>query len=113
MRVRRHLHRIERLIRGLRSSERGGVYSTQPGIIASPHTMDDPRRVGKLPLAMIGIVPCKVSDENGAIQRGDLLVTSGTPGHAMKGTGPDDRSHRRQGAGAARSVDEGLLEAPR
>jgi hypothetical protein len=38
---------------------------------------------------MIGIVPCKVSDENGAIQRGDLLVTSGTPGHAMKGTERD------------------------
>jgi hypothetical protein len=66
-----------------------GVYSTQPGIVASPHTMDDPDRMGKLPLAMIGIVPCKVSDENGAIQRGDLLVTSGTPGHAMKGTERD------------------------
>lgn len=36
-----------------------------------------------------GIVPCKVSAENGAIQIGDLLVTSSTPGHAMKGT---DRS---------------------
>jgi len=35
---------------------------------------------------MIGIVPCKVSAENGPIARGDLLVTSSTPGHAMKGT---------------------------
>jgi len=34
----------------------------------------------------VGIVPCKVSAENGPIQPGDLLVTSTTPGHAMKGT---------------------------
>jgi len=62
-----------------------GVYSTQPGITASPRHMDDPRRAQTLP-AMIGIVPCKVSAENGAIRRGDLLVTSSLPGHAMKGT---------------------------
>ncbi|MEO5936207.1 MAG: hypothetical protein ABIP81_03250, partial [Terriglobales bacterium] len=36
--------------------------------------------------AVIGIVPCKVTDEGGPIARGDLLVTSSTPGHAMKGT---------------------------
>ena len=63
-----------------------GIYSTQPGVLASPYPVDDPRRAGKLPLAMIGIVPCKVSAENGAIARGDLLVTSSTPAHAMKGT---------------------------
>jgi hypothetical protein len=63
-----------------------GIYSTKPGILASPYPVDDPRRAGKLPLAMIGIVPCKVSAENGAIARGDLLVTSSTPGHAMRGT---------------------------
>jgi len=40
-------------------------------------------------MAMVGIVPTKVSAENGAIHRGDLLVTSSTPGYAMKGT---DRS---------------------
>ena len=37
-------------------------------------------------MAVVGIVPCKVSAENGPIQRGDLLVTSSTEGHAMKGT---------------------------
>ena len=63
-----------------------GIYSTQPGVLASPYPVDDPRRAGKLPLAMIGIVPCKVSAENGAISRGDLLVTSSTAAHAMKGT---------------------------
>ena len=37
-------------------------------------------------MAMIGIVPTKVSTENGPIKRGDLLVTSATKGYAMKGT---------------------------
>jgi hypothetical protein len=38
---------------------------------------------------VVGIVPCKVSAENGPIEVGDLLVASATPGYAMKGT---DRS---------------------
>jgi hypothetical protein len=33
----------------------------------------------EVPLAAGGIVPCKVSAENGPIQPGDLLVTSSTP----------------------------------
>jgi hypothetical protein len=36
------------------------------------------------PVALTGRVPCKVVAENGPIQRGDLLTTSSTPGHAMK-----------------------------
>jgi hypothetical protein len=40
-------------------------------------------------MAMIGIVPTKVTAENGPIHRGDLLVTSSKSGYAMKGT---DRS---------------------
>jgi hypothetical protein len=42
-----------------------------------------------VPLAVVGVVPCKVTAENGAIQPGDLLVTAAKPGYAMKGT---DRS---------------------
>lgn len=38
----------------------------------------------KIPLAVVGVVPVKVTAENGAIQPGDLLTTSATPGHAMK-----------------------------
>ncbi len=38
----------------------------------------------KLPIALIGRVKAKVSAENGAIQAGDLLTTSATPGHLMK-----------------------------
>ncbi len=39
---------------------------------------------GLIPLAVTGVVPVKASAENGAIQPGDLLTTSATPGHAMK-----------------------------
>ena len=38
---------------------------------------------------MTGRVPCKISSENGPIERGDLLTSSSTPGHAMKATDRD------------------------
>ncbi len=66
-----------------------GIYSTKPGVLASQYKMDDPNLTKEVPLAIVGIVPCKVSAENGPIEVGDLLVASSTPGHAMKGT---DRS---------------------
>lgn len=62
-----------------------GVYSTNPGFVGSSH-QTPARREDEIPVAIMGIVPCKVSAENGAIHRGDLLTTSGTPGHAMKAT---------------------------
>jgi hypothetical protein len=40
-----------------------------------------------IPMAMMGQVPCKVIAENGTISPGDMLVTSSTPGHAMKAGG--------------------------
>jgi hypothetical protein len=41
-------------------------------------------------LALSGIVPVKVTNEGGPIQPGDLLVSSSTPGYAMRwaGDGP-------------------------
>ena len=60
--------------------------STQPGMLASTHPMEPEKFAAEVPLAMFGIVPCKVSAENGAISRGDLLVSAATPGYAMKGT---------------------------
>lgn len=63
-----------------------GIYSTKPGVVASQHRMDDPALGSEVPLAVVGIVPCKVTAENGPVAVGDLLVTSSTPGHAMKGT---------------------------
>lgn len=43
---------------------------------------------GAVEVAIAGIVPVKVSAENGAIRRGDLLTTSDTAGHAMKASDP-------------------------
>ena len=72
------------------STSVAGIYSTKPGVLATPRRMDDPEIENtEVPLAVVGIVPCKVTAENGPIARGDLLVTSSRPGYAMKGT---DRS---------------------
>jgi len=61
-----------------------GVYSTKPGTVG--RRQSTPRSTEEIPMAVIGIVPAKVSAENGAIEAGDLLVSSSTPGYAMKGT---------------------------
>jgi hypothetical protein len=63
-----------------------GVYSTKPGMLGSTRNIDASRANDEIPLAVVGIVPCNVSAENGPIRAGDLLVTSSTPGHAMRGT---------------------------
>jgi hypothetical protein len=68
------------------SSNVAGIYSTKPGMLASLHNMDDPQLHEELPLAVVGIVPCKVTAINGPIHVGDLLVSSSLPGYAMKGT---------------------------
>lgn len=60
-----------------------GVYSTKPGILGG-EPVDGPIP-GNVPLAITGVVPVKVSAENGAIVPGDLLVASSTPGMAMAG----------------------------
>ena len=61
-----------------------GIYSTKPGVVGRRQTT--PKSPDEVPMAMIGIVPTKVSAENGPIRPGDLLVTSSTLGYAMKGT---------------------------
>jgi hypothetical protein len=71
------------------STSVAGVYSTKPGILASPHDIQSAALKDEIPLAIVGVVPCKVTTENGPIRPGDLLVASSTPGHAMRGT---DRS---------------------
>ena len=63
-----------------------GVYSTNPGFVGGSD--EDGTNPGKVPLAVVGIAPVKVSAENGPIAPGDLLTTSSTPGHAMKATEP-------------------------
>lgn len=62
-----------------------GVYATKPGVLLTERdvnaSLDD-----LVPVGVVGVIPTKVTTENGAIRRGDLLVASSTPGHAMKGT---------------------------
>jgi hypothetical protein len=82
-----------------------GVYSTKPGFVCSEREWDDPGRArgdevsmhtletrasdfNEIPVGVVGVVPCKVSAENGPIRVGDLLVTSRTPGHAMRDDDP-------------------------
>jgi hypothetical protein len=66
------------------STSVAGIYSTKPGVVGRRQTTE--KNPGEIPMAVVGIVPVKVSAENGPIQRGDILVTSSTPGYAMKGT---------------------------
>lgn len=66
-----------------------GIYSTKPTITGRRQTTDAKTSTTEVPMAMVGIVPTKVTAENGPIKTGDLLVASSTLGHAMKGT---DRS---------------------
>jgi hypothetical protein len=66
-----------------------GIYSTRPGTVGRRQVTDPKASKTEVPMAMMGIVPTKVSAENGPIKRGDLLVTSSTVAYAMKGT---DRS---------------------
>jgi hypothetical protein len=88
-----------------RSTLVAGIYCADPGVVGSSRgwmrdgAADDERvsvysledladQFDEVPLAVVGVVPCKVSAENGAISLGDLLVTSDTAGHAMRDETP-------------------------
>jgi trimeric autotransporter adhesin len=62
-----------------------GVYATKPGLLLTEHDIDTSLD-DHIPLGVVGVIPTKVSVENGAIRRGDLLVTARRPGYAMRGT---------------------------
>lgn len=71
-----------------------GVISTEPGVMlgsptTTPHSLLTTYHSQAL-LALIGIVPTRVTTEGGPILPGDLLVASSTPGYAMRwsGSGP-------------------------
>jgi len=66
-----------------------GVFSSKPGLVGRRAIAARLDKEAEVPMAMMGIVPTKVSSENGAIKPGDLLVTASTPGYAMKGTNRD------------------------
>jgi hypothetical protein len=63
-----------------------GVYATDPGIRLN---REESNSNSDLPVGLVGVVPTKVTSENGPIQVGDLLVSSSTAGCAMKGTPSD------------------------
>jgi hypothetical protein len=73
------------------STKVAGIISTSPGVILgnsfdeATDDWEDSRPV----LAIAGRVPLLVTTENGPIQIGDLLVSSSTPGAAMRGD-PED-----------------------
>lgn len=77
---------LYRLSTGQCSPYVAGVISTEPAVALGYKVAS----IRQAPLALTGIVPVKVSDEGGPIRPGDLLVSSSTPGHAMRwaGRGP-------------------------
>jgi hypothetical protein len=60
-----------------------GVYAAAPAFVGG-RTVTGDGQSGGVPIAILGVGSCKVSAENGPIRPGDLLVTSSTPGHAMR-----------------------------
>jgi len=75
-----------RKARGPCSTLVAGVVSTQPGVAlgSPPATHYLPPTDQQALLALLGVVPVKVTDENGPIRVGDLLVVSSTPGCVMR-----------------------------
>ncbi len=57
-----------------------GAGKFRPGLVLDRRLSDSPR----IPVALMGKVHCKVDARYGAVEVGDLLTTSPTPGHAMK-----------------------------
>jgi hypothetical protein len=64
-----------------------GVYSTRPGFLGADKDGATVVAADEVPVAVLGIVPVKVTAENGPVQPGELLNTSSTPGHAMRCAG--------------------------
>ena len=61
-----------------------GAGDYKPGIVLDKQESSNTRK----PIALVGKVYCKVDAQYGAIEVGDLLTTSPTPGHAMKADDP-------------------------
>lgn len=58
-----------------------GIVSSNPGMLLGGTDMNKEKEVA---VALAGRVPACVTDENGPVRKGDLLVTSSTPGCLMR-----------------------------
>ncbi|MCS7318106.1 MAG: hypothetical protein NZZ41_07385, partial [Candidatus Dojkabacteria bacterium] len=56
-----------------------GIISSNPTIVMGKSVTE-----GGYPVGLAGVLPTKVSDQNGLIRRGDFVTVSDIPGHAMK-----------------------------
>ena len=63
-----------------------GIVSTKPGFYLGGFNDELYPDEKKVPLALAGRVPTKVSTENGMIKKGDFISLSSTPGVGMKAT---------------------------
>ncbi len=86
-------HDAERLPSTRHRSDRCG--DGRARVSCSEHSRLSPARMGlrrsashRVAVALAGVVSCKVDAGYGAIWPGDLLVTSPTPGHAMRTDAP-------------------------
>ncbi len=61
-----------------------GAGDFKPGIVLDKQESS----CNRMPIALLGKVYCKVDAQHGAIEVGDLLTTSPTPGYAMKTNDP-------------------------
>ena len=61
-----------------------GVYSTRPAVLGTGAARAAGTLRGRVPVALVGVVPTRVSAENGPVEPGDLLTAARTPGYAMK-----------------------------
>ena len=79
-RIRQSTKAYDRWVAGVIS----GAGDLKPGLVLGKQ----PGKTGRMPIALIGRVHCKVDASFGSIQIGDLLTTSNTAGHAMRATDP-------------------------
>lgn len=91
-----------RIVRSQTPYERAvvGVHSQKPGLLGDYLKLEPGSEIGavlaeraeregrRVPVAIVGIVHVKVTDENGPILPGDLLTSSSRAGHAMKCSDP-------------------------
>jgi len=61
-----------------------GVYSTAPAFLGGRSFADSEQSPARVPVAILGVVPVKVSAENGPIRPNDPLAASSIPGYAAR-----------------------------